>query len=79
VTPPQGADALVERISLIAEHRRLPFRDPDLPLELLPTGWAGREVHDLFLAAYALLGPEAERHYAAVAGQPHPLRRVSGA
>jgi phenylacetic acid degradation operon negative regulatory protein len=61
--PPQGRDALVERISLIAAHRRLPFRDPDLPLSLLPPGWAGREVHDLFLEAYALLGPAAQRHY----------------
>jgi phenylacetic acid degradation operon negative regulatory protein len=66
--PPQGRDALVERISLISEHRRLPFRDPDLPVELLPAGWAGREVHELFLQAYRLLGPEAEQHYARVAG-----------
>lgn len=61
--PPQGREALVERISLIAEHRRLPFRDPDLPLELLPAGWAGREVHELFLTAYSLLEAEAQRHY----------------
>jgi phenylacetic acid degradation operon negative regulatory protein len=64
--PPQGREALVERISLIAEHRRLPFRDPDLPLELLPPGWAGREVHDLFLAAYELLGPQAQAYYRSV-------------
>jgi len=66
--PPRGRDALVERVSLIAAHRRLPFRDPDLPLELLPAGWAGREVHELFLAAYSLLGPEAQGHYREVAG-----------
>jgi phenylacetic acid degradation operon negative regulatory protein len=62
-SPPTGRDALVERISLVAEHRRLPFRDPDLPLDLLPAGWAGREVHSLFLETYAQLGPEAQRHY----------------
>lgn len=68
--PPVGQDALVERVSLVAEHRRLPFRDPDLPLELLPPGWAGREVHDLFLEAYEQLREEAERHYTRVAGSP---------
>ena len=64
---PRGRDALVERISLVAEHRRLPFRDPDLPVELLPAGWVGREVHELFLEGYALLGPEAEKYYREVA------------
>lgn len=73
--PPRGRDALVERVSLISDHRRLPFRDPDLPAELLPPGWAGREVHELFLEAYALLAPEAEAWFSQVvdrvaAGRP---------
>jgi phenylacetic acid degradation operon negative regulatory protein len=76
--PPQGGDALVERVSLIAEHRRLPFRDPDLPVELLPAGWAGREVHELFLEAYHLLAPEAEAHYASVV-TPRADERVPSA
>lgn len=46
-SPPEGADALVERIRLIDEYRRFPFEDPDLPLELLPAGWLGRQAHDV--------------------------------
>jgi phenylacetic acid degradation operon negative regulatory protein len=63
--PPRGRAALVERVRLVHDYRLLPFRDPDLPLELLPEGWVGREVHELFLAAYELLGPQAQAHYRA--------------
>ena len=69
-SPPKGRDALVERISLIADHRRVPFRDPDLPLDLLPADWVGREVHDMFLEGYRVLGPEAERFYREVSRLP---------
>jgi phenylacetic acid degradation operon negative regulatory protein len=47
---PPGAEALVERIRLLHDYRRFPFQDPDLPLELLPVGWLGRQAHDAFLA-----------------------------
>jgi phenylacetic acid degradation operon negative regulatory protein len=54
----RGAAALVERMRLIHDYRRFPFRDPDLPLELLPEGWQGRRAHDVFLEAHGLLrGP----------------------
>ena len=33
-----GREALVERMQLIHDYRRFPFRDPDLPPELLPEG-----------------------------------------
>lgn len=69
-SPPAGRDALVERISLINDHRRVPFRDPDLPVELLPPGWVGREVHEMFLEGYRLLGPEAEGWYRDVSRVP---------
>ncbi len=71
--PPIGRDALVERIRLVAGYRRLPFRDPDLPAELLPRGWAGRDVHELFLEAYGLLGPEAQRYFREVTGRRQTL------
>lgn len=77
VAPPRGRDALVERISLVSEHRRVPFRDPDLPLDLLPADWAGREVHELFLAAYEALRPEAEAYYAQVLAGTGRRSRVS--
>ncbi|MEQ4722580.1 PaaX family transcriptional regulator C-terminal domain-containing protein [Nonomuraea sp. B19D2] len=58
--PPRGRDALVERTRLVHDYRMLPFDDPDLPLELVPAGWVGRDVHDLFLDLHERLAPEAE-------------------
>lgn len=53
-----GAAALVERMGLVHDYRLLPFRDPDLPPELLPRGWSGRLAHKVFLEAHDLLrGP----------------------
>jgi phenylacetic acid degradation operon negative regulatory protein len=56
----QGADALVERMKLVHDYRRFPFRDPDLPPELLPEGWSGRRAHEVFLEAHSLLRGPAE-------------------
>ncbi len=65
-SPPVGVEALVERMQLIHEYRLFPFQDPDLPLELLPAGWLGRQAHDAFLAAVGTLRPAALEHYRAV-------------
>ena len=56
----RGREALVERMRLVHDYRLLPFRDPDLPPELLPEGWAGRLAHEVFLEAHGLLRAEAE-------------------
>jgi phenylacetic acid degradation operon negative regulatory protein len=56
----QGADALVERMNLIHDYRLFPFRDPDLPPELLPEGWSGRAAHEVFIEAHSLLRGPAE-------------------
>jgi phenylacetic acid degradation operon negative regulatory protein len=56
----QGAEALVERMRLVHDYRRFPFRDPDLPPELLPEGWCGRVAHEVFLEAHGLLRGSAE-------------------
>jgi len=58
----QGRDALVERMQLIHDYRRFPFRDPDLPPELLPGDWSGRVAHEVFLEAHSLLRAPAEAH-----------------
>jgi phenylacetic acid degradation operon negative regulatory protein len=55
-----GVDALVERMRLVHDYRRFPFRDPDLPPELLPAGWHGRLAHEVFLEAHGLLRGPAE-------------------
>ncbi|HEY6495958.1 MAG TPA: PaaX family transcriptional regulator C-terminal domain-containing protein [Trebonia sp.] len=54
-------DALAERMRLIHDYRQFPFRDPDLPPELLPEGWHGRQAHEVFLTAHGLLRAAAER------------------
>jgi phenylacetic acid degradation operon negative regulatory protein len=53
---------------LIHDYRRFPFRDPDLPLELLPEGWRGRRAHDVFLEAHGLLRGPAEGYVDEVLG-----------
>jgi phenylacetic acid degradation operon negative regulatory protein len=67
-----GAQALVERIRLVHEYRRFPFRDPDLPARLRPAGWIGDEAHALFLDAHTLLLDPAEAHYLEVTRRRHP-------
>jgi phenylacetic acid degradation operon negative regulatory protein len=57
---PQGASALVERMTLVHDYRHFPFRDPDLPHELLPADWQGRIAHEVFLEAHSLLRGPAE-------------------
>jgi phenylacetic acid degradation operon negative regulatory protein len=56
-----AVEALVTRTELIHDYRKFPFRDPDLPVELLPAGWRGREAHELFTTGHDLLAPAAER------------------
>jgi phenylacetic acid degradation operon negative regulatory protein len=62
-SPPQGAEALVERTRFIHEYRMFPFKDPGLPAELLPSGWRGHQAHDLFLGGFGLLRGPAVTHY----------------
>jgi phenylacetic acid degradation operon negative regulatory protein len=58
LTALDGREALRRQVELVASYRTLPFRDPDLPAELLPEGWAGRRAHQLFIAAHdGLHGP----------------------
>ncbi|HKS44514.1 MAG TPA: PaaX family transcriptional regulator C-terminal domain-containing protein [Amycolatopsis sp.] len=61
-------EALVERMRLTYDYRKFPFRDPDLPLDLLPPGWVGREAHEMFLEAHDLLRVPAEKLYDEIAG-----------
>lgn len=56
----RGRDALVERMRLMHDYRLFPFRDPDLPPELLPPGWSGRAAHEVFLEAHGLLRASAD-------------------
>lgn len=52
--------SLVLRTELIHDYRKFPFRDPDLPGELLPAAWHGTEAHELFRTEHDLLAPAAD-------------------
>lgn len=66
---PDDRTALVERMRLTYDYRHFPFRDPDLPPELLPVDWSGRRAHDVFLEAHGLLRSAAERAVDEVLGE----------
>ena len=54
-------DALVARILLVHEYRRVVLRDPVLPGALLPDRWAGAPARELCRDAYRALLPGSER------------------
>jgi phenylacetic acid degradation operon negative regulatory protein len=59
--PAAEIDALVARILLIHEYRRIILRDPTLPLELLPPTWPGVAARELCGRLYHRLLPASER------------------
>lgn len=70
-------EALVLRIALVSAYRHFPFRDPDLPAELLPSGWKGHRAHELFLTLHAALHDAAVRGYESVL-HLHPVIQMNG-
>lgn len=54
-------DALVARILLIHEYRRVVLRDPVLPAEILPEDWPGAAARSLCAAIYHHVLPGSER------------------
>lgn len=59
-------DAFAAYVPMLTAWRRLPYLDPGLPLECLPTGWEGVEAGELFGALDRRLRPEAADHAHAV-------------
>lgn len=62
--------SLVLRTELIHDYRKFPFRDPDLPAELLPEAWHGTEAHALFRSGHDVLAPAADRFIDEVLAAP---------
>ena len=54
-------DAIVARVLLIHQYRRVLLRDPLLPAELLPSDWPGAEARRLCATIYRRLLPASER------------------
>lgn len=51
------------RILLIHDYRRLLFKDPQLPAQLLPPDWSGTMARDLVARLYALIYQQANQYY----------------
>lgn len=56
----------VEKTKLVHEYRKFLFIDPDLPSELLPDIWSGKDADELFNNYYQLLNPGAVRFFESV-------------
>ena len=54
-------DAYALRTMLVHELRRIRLRAPDMPTELLPSGWIGDRAYDLAAGLYRRLSPPAAR------------------
>ena len=55
-----GLEALTLRVNLTNDYRHFPFRDPDLPVELVPAGWLGHRAHATFRSLHARIALVAE-------------------
>ena len=62
--PMPPADAFATYVALVDHWRRLPFRDPGLPRDLLPEGWRGGDALALFERMVARLEDRALEHAA---------------
>ena len=58
----EGADALVARVLLIHEFRRIVLRDPGLPAALLPADWPGAAARQLAGRLYRKLVADSESY-----------------
>ncbi|GAA4354827.1 PaaX family transcriptional regulator [Angustibacter luteus] len=70
-TTDDGA-AFADYVTALTAWRRLPFLDPGLPLDVLPSKWPGARAGHLFEGLTAALAPAAHRHLAAVSSGDVP-------
>lgn len=61
-TPEICRDAFRFYIPMLTLWRRLPYRDPNLPLEYLPEGWKEPLARQSFVHTHRLIAPLAARH-----------------
>ncbi|WP_413811401.1 PaaX family transcriptional regulator C-terminal domain-containing protein [Streptomyces sp. OE57] len=63
---PQPLEAFRTYVPMLTQWRRMPYRDPGLPLELLPPEWNGVAAGELFDRLHTLLSAPASAHAAGV-------------
>jgi phenylacetic acid degradation operon negative regulatory protein len=64
--PPAPGEAFAAYVRMLTVWRRLRYRDPGLPLELLPARWKGVAAAELFEQLETALRPAADAHARAV-------------
>jgi phenylacetic acid degradation operon negative regulatory protein len=76
----EGSGALIVRLLLIQEFRRIVLRDPALPPDLLPAGWPGEEARRLAADIYGRVLAAAERELdLCQADESNPLPKPNAA
>lgn len=70
---PSPVEAFRAYVPVLTEWRRLPSRDPGIPLELLPSGWPAVGAAALFAELDAALRPLARRYAMSVLHGSHPV------
>jgi phenylacetic acid degradation operon negative regulatory protein len=58
-------------VPMVTQWRQLPYRDPGLPLSLLPPGWNGEAAGELFDDLNKALSPLARKHALTVVHGKH--------
>jgi phenylacetic acid degradation operon negative regulatory protein len=72
----EPSECFVARFNLIHEYRKLPFFDPDLPLELLPDNWLRPQAAALFDEYHGLLTEKAGEYFDSVSRHYRGTRRT---
>lgn len=72
----EPSECFVARFNLIHEYRKLPFFDPDLPLELLPENWLRPQAAALFNEYHGLLTEKANEYFDSVCKNYRSARRL---
>lgn len=61
-TPAQCRDAFRYYVPMLTTWRRLPYQDPNLPEDYMPSGWKEPVARKTFTHMHRLIAPLAERH-----------------
>ena len=62
-----ASECFVDSFNIISEYRKLPFFDPDLPLELLPNNWLRPQAAALFDEYHGSLDKRANEYFDSMA------------
>jgi phenylacetic acid degradation operon negative regulatory protein len=63
---PSDAAAFADYMRVVDSWRKIVYRDPRLPAELLPADWAGNRAERIFFGLHAVLRGAAEKHVISV-------------